>query len=192
MTRRNDERTNAIAVPRRRVLKAATALVAGALVHGAARSAPAPASRPAARLALYNTHTGEKLDIVYREHGEYDPHALASIDRLLRDHRTNDVAQIDRDLLDMLHQLGGLVDARQPFHVISGYRSPLTNARLASASHGVARKSLHLEGRAIDIRVPGCELVHVRNAALSMKAGGVGFYPGSDFVHVDTGRVRAW
>lgn len=192
MKRRLPERSIDTASPRRRVLRAATVFAAGVLGPGGIRAAHAHAGVPAARLALYNTHTGEQLDVVYRENGEYHPDALASIDRVLRDHRTNDVAPIDPQLLDLLHRLGGLVDARQPFHVISGYRSPLTNARLAAASSGVARTSLHVEGRAIDIRLPGRELAQLRNAALSMQAGGVGFYPRTGFVHVDTGRVRSW
>ena len=149
------------------------------------------ATRPAS-LAFYNTHTGERLSLVYREGGEYITEAMAEIDRLLRDHRTGEVARIDPALLDQLHRLQMLLDAKQPFHVISGYRSPATNARLAAASGGVARRSLHMQGQAIDIRLPGRPLQDVRRAALSMQAGGVGFYQRSDFVHLDTGRVRAW
>ena len=165
---------------------------------GAAAFTPAAAPTPVAvahapaRLALLNTHTGERLDVVYRERGAYVDDALAAIDQLLRDHRTGDVAPIDRRLLDLVHRLGELTDARQPFHVISGYRSPATNARLAGASSGVARRSLHLDGRAIDLRLPGRDLLQLHRAALSLQAGGVGLYRGSDFVHVDTGRVRAW
>lgn len=144
------------------------------------------------RLAFLNTHTGERLDVVYAERGRYQDDALAAIDHLLRDHRTGEVASIDRTLLDALAGLRASLQTEQPFHVISGYRSPATNARLAAASSGVARRSLHLEGRAIDIRVPGRSLEQVRQAAVSLKAGGVGYYRGSDFVHLDTGRVRTW
>jgi len=112
--------------------------------------------------------------------------------RQLRDHRTDDVMPIDRALLDALASLREKLETDQPFHVISGYRSPATNARLAAASDGVARKSLHLQGRAIDIRVPGRSLEQVRSVALAMKSGGVGYYRRSGFVHLDTGRVRSW
>ena len=144
------------------------------------------------RLAFSNTHTGERLDVVYSEGGRYLEDALAAIDHLLRDHRTDEVRQIDRALLDVLASLRDRLDTAEPFHVISGYRSPATNAKLAAASGGVARNSLHLQGRAIDIRVPGRPLAQVRGAALAMAAGGVGYYRSSDFVHLDTGRVRSW
>lgn len=145
-----------------------------------------------ARIALLNTHTGERIDVVYREAGGYVPEALAAIDRVLRDHRTGEVAPIDPQLLDLVHRLGAMLVTQQPFHVISGYRSPATNAKLAAASDGVARASLHLSGRAIDLRLPGRPLTELRSAAMRLASGGVGFYPRSEFVHVDTGRVRAW
>jgi len=146
-----------------------------------------------ARLAFVNTHTGESLDVVYREGPRYLADALAEIDRVLRDHRSGDVHEIDRALLDQLVQLRARLDVgKRPFHVISGYRSPRTNAMLASRSSGVASKSLHLQGRAIDIRMPSVDLAVVHRAALSMQAGGVGYYARSDFVHLDTGRVRRW
>ena len=146
-----------------------------------------------ARLALMNTHTGETLDVVYRERGQYLTDAMAEIDRVLRDHRSGDVHPIDRGLLDQLDRLAALLDAgTRPFHVISGYRSPVTNAKLAARSNGVARHSLHMSGRAIDIRLPGLPLIDVQRTALGMQAGGVGFYPRSNFVHLDVGRVRSW
>ena len=180
---------------RRRVLRAGfagAAALAGA--QGAARAAtPAPAAADGiARAAFVNTHTGERVDVVYREGSLLLDDALREIDRVLRDHRSDEVHPIDRALLDTLDRLRGLLDTRQPFHVISGYRSPSTNAKLAAASSGVARNSMHLQGRAIDIRLPGRELADVRRAALSMQAGGVGYYPSSQFVHLDTGRVRTW
>lgn len=175
-----------------------TAMVAGVAARGAAAG-----SRPAmhaaarldevARLAFVNTHTGESLDVVYREHGHYLDDAIGEIDRVLRDHRNGEVFPIDRALLDQLDALGALLDAgTRPFHVISGYRSPATNAMLAARSGGVATRSLHMSGRAIDIRLPGVPLAALHRAALGMRAGGVGFYPRSGFVHVDTGRVRSW
>ncbi|MDT3678244.1 MAG: DUF882 domain-containing protein [Burkholderiaceae bacterium] len=174
---------------------------------GLALALAAAASRPAwsstkpsidrgdgiARLAFVNTHTGESLDVVYREGPRYLGDALAEIDRVLRDHRSGDVHEIDRALLDQLEQLRARLDVgKRPFHVISGYRSPRTNAMLAARSSGVASQSLHLQGRAIDIRMPGVELTALHRAALSMQIGGVGYYARSDFVHLDTGRVRRW
>lgn len=146
-----------------------------------------------ARLAFVNTHTSESLRVVYREGPRYLTDALARIDHVLRDHRTDEVHPIDPALLDQLDRLAAMLGVgKDPYHVISGYRSPRSNAMLASRSGGVAKRSLHMEGRAIDIRIPGVPLARVREAALDMKAGGVGYYPGSDFVHLDTGRVRNW
>lgn len=133
------------------------------------------------------------MAVVYREGRHYLSDALAEIDRVLRDHRSGDVHPIDPSLLDQLSRLGSLLHAGQhAFHVISGYRSPHTNAMLASRSGGVARRSLHMDGRAIDIRLPGVPLSTVHRAALAMQAGGVGYYARSGFVHLDTGRVRRW
>jgi uncharacterized protein YcbK (DUF882 family) len=144
------------------------------------------------RLAFYSTHTGEKLDVVYRIGNDYIPESLAQVNRVLRDHRNNEVCAIDLRLLDLLHTLSNSLQARGVFHVISGYRSPLTNAALASNSGGVAKHSLHVEGKAIDIRLPGLDLPQLRAAAVALRGGGVGYYSRSDFVHVDIGRVRYW
>src|SRR6185437_3289416 len=129
---------------------------------------------------------------VYWEDGRYVPEAMRHINWLLRDFRADLVHPIDPHLLDLLADLHGRLQTREPFQVISGYRSPQTNAMLASLGDGVAQNSLHLDGKAIDIRVPGRHLRYVRAAALSLRRGGVGYYPHSDFVHVDTGRVRTW
>jgi len=172
------------------------ALALGVGVSRPARASmqvPADRADGIARLAFLNTHTGESLDVVYREGPRYLTDALGEIDRVLRDHRSGDVHEIDRALLDQLARLHALLDAGQrPFHVISGYRSPRTNAMLSARSSGVATRSLHLQGRAIDIRMPGVELGTLHRASLSMQAGGVGYYARSDFVHLDTGRVRRW
>lgn len=144
------------------------------------------------RLSFVNLHTDETLDVVYWADGSYEPGALKSIDHLLRDFRSGEVRRIDPQLLDLLVRLRAQLDSTEPFHVISGYRSPATNAMLASHSDGVASGSLHMQGMAIDIRVPGRELRQVQQAALAQQSGGVGYYPRSDFVHVDTGRVRRW
>lgn len=172
------------------MLRASLLAAAGAAPLSARAGLPGRADHRS--LAFLNTHTGERLDVVYVDGGRYQQDALAAIDRLLRDHRTDEVVPIDRMLLDTLARLRDSLDTTQPFHVISGYRSPATNAHLAAASSGVARRSLHMEGRAIDIRLPGRPLEAVRRAAVALRAGGVGFYRGSDFVHVDTGRVRTW
>ena len=143
-------------------------------------------------LAFYNTHTGESIQTVYWAEGGYIPQALADIDHILRDHRNNEIKDMSPALLDLLYGINGIIEARQPFHIISGYRSPTTNAKLAASSGGVAKHSMHLDGKAIDICVPGHDLIQVRRAAFMLHGGGVGYYPGSDFVHVDVGRVRQW
>jgi uncharacterized protein YcbK (DUF882 family) len=144
------------------------------------------------KLALYNLHTDESTDVVYKERGQIIPGALQEVNRILRDFRTGDITDIDVSLLDLLDDLKNKLEVNVPFNVISGYRSPQTNAALAARSDGVARGSLHMQGKAIDIRVPGVALTHLRNVAKEMNKGGVGFYARSDFVHVDTGRVRYW
>jgi uncharacterized protein YcbK (DUF882 family) len=143
-------------------------------------------------LAFQNLHTGERLSTVYWADGRYLPEAIRHINWLLRDFRTDETHPMDPALLDLLTDLHAHLETREPFHVISGYRSPQTNAMLARVSDGVAQASFHLQGRAIDIRVPGRRLKHVRDAALSLRSGGVGYYPQSDFVHVDTGPIRRW
>lgn len=143
-------------------------------------------------LSFSHLHTGERLELEYFSAGAYLPDALGAVNHLLRDFRTGDVGTIDPALLDLLHTLRERTGTRQPFQIISGYRSPATNQMLHERSSGVATKSLHMSGQAIDIRLADVPLVHLRDTALSMRSGGVGFYPGSDFVHVDTGRVRAW
>lgn len=143
-------------------------------------------------LSLLNLHTGERLSATYFEAGAYVPDALAAMDRLLRDFRTGTSHPMAPGLLDLVATLGDRLETRQTVHVISGYRSPQTNAALRAHSDGVAAHSLHMDGMAMDIRIPGVELAHLRDAALGLQRGGVGFYPGSDFVHVDVGRVRRW
>ena len=145
------------------------------------------------RLRLFTVNQRESLDVVYRRGGELVPEAIERIEHLLRDRRNNQRGPIDPKLLDLLHQLGESIEADQPFHVISAYRSPETNdKRAATPGSGVAQGSLHVKGQAIDIRVPGVPLEKLRDAATALKAGGVGYYAKSDFVHVDVGRVRSW
>jgi len=141
---------------------------------------------------LLQLHTGEHLRTTYWADGSYDDDALLRIARLLRDHRTGDRHPIDIELLDTLVRLQEVLGTHKEFRVISGYRSPRTNAMLRATTGGVAKRSLHMEGRAIDIRVPDRSLDQLHRAALSLHAGGVGLYRKSRFVHLDTGRVRSW
>lgn len=144
-------------------------------------------------LSLYNTHTGEQLrKIVYWENGLYRRDNLQQINFLLRDHRNDEIKPIDPALLDILYGLRQKTGTSSPFEIISGYRSPASNKQLRNQSNGVAKNSLHMVGQAIDIRLPGYPLNRLRKAATSMKRGGVGYYPKSNFIHVDTGRVRYW
>jgi uncharacterized protein YcbK (DUF882 family) len=143
-------------------------------------------------LSFYNLHTSESIKTVYWQGGDYLAPSLAEINRVLRDHRSGEKHQIDPKLLDLLCDLRLRLDTTEPFQIISGYRSPGTNAMLHAKSDGVATRSLHMDGKAVDIRIPKRSLSVVRNTALAMKAGGVGYYPSSDFVHVDVGRVRSW
>ncbi len=147
---------------------------------------------PERSLAFYNTHTGESLSTVYYIDGEYLPDALSKINYILRDHRNNETKAIDIHLLDLLHSIATKLEAAQPFQIISGYRSPASNALLRRISSGVAEHSQHIEGKAADVRLPGRDLSLLRRVSISLKAGGVGYYPTSDFVHVDVGRVRYW
>jgi uncharacterized protein YcbK (DUF882 family) len=166
---------------------------AAALVPGRAQAAAT--KRPERILSFFHTHTGERLKIAYCCDGAYQPEALAQLNHLLRDFRADQQKPIDPQLFDLLHELGGVLETDQPYHIISGYRSPTTNAMLrdrGGAHTGVASNSLHMVGKAMDIRLPGVKLDHLRSAAASLKLGGVGFYPSSNFVHVDTGRVRYW
>lgn len=143
-------------------------------------------------LSFVHTHTGESLSCVYYQAGGYDPATLARVNRFLRDFRTGDVHPIDPGVLDILFAVRSRAGRDDPFHVISGYRSPTTNAYLRSRSSGVAKHSLHMEGRAIDVRLPGLPTRKLRDIGLTLQRGGVGYYPASDFVHLDTGRVRFW
>ena len=129
---------------------------------------------------------------IYKKSDTYILNAMDKISKILRDHRSGDIHPIDPKLMDFLYDLLTKVDNHSEVHIISGYRSPATNKKLRQGSKGVASKSLHMQGKAIDIRLPGCELKQLQKAALALQAGGVGYYPKSDFIHVDTGRVRRW
>jgi uncharacterized protein YcbK (DUF882 family) len=143
-------------------------------------------------LSFEHTHTGEKLKLTYFERGNYIKGALQEINYLLRDFRTDDIHPIDTALLDQLFDVKQTLGLNKPFHILSGYRSPFTNAQLRKHSRGVAEHSFHMQGRAIDIRVEGVSSKTIRNTALTMAQGGVGYYPRNNFVHLDTGKYRTW
>ena len=180
-------------VPARRHFMRRTARLAalGALPPlGAGARAAVPDARG---LALAHTHTRERIDLVYAIEDRYVPEALGSLNRFLRDHYTGDVGLMDPRVFDLLHRVQHVLGSGRFFEVISGYRCPATNSLLRETrGGGVARHSLHMEGRAIDVRLPGVPLADLRDAALSLGAGGVGYYPREQFVHLDTGRVRGW
>ncbi|MDH3609055.1 MAG: DUF882 domain-containing protein [Gammaproteobacteria bacterium] len=143
-------------------------------------------------LEFINLHTDETLRCCYWANGEYDPSGLNEINHILRDHRANEVYDMDARLIDLLHVLHKTVSSKAPFHIISGYRSPQTNQKLQQQRSGVAKRSLHMQGKAIDIRLPDVKLSQLRDAAISLKTGGVGFYAKSNFIHIDTGKFRTW
>jgi len=143
-------------------------------------------------LSFYEIHNREYLTAVYWAEGRYLPESLDDINHILRDWRNNEIKAIDTELLDLVHSIGLRLEAEEPFHIISGYRSPQTNEQLCQQGRGVAKNSLHLHGKAIDLRLPGCGLSVLRDVAVNMKAGGVGYYAGPNFIHMDVGRVRYW
>lgn len=143
-------------------------------------------------LTFHNMHTGERLTAAYLENGRYVREALRAIDRICRDFRSGDVYRIDPQLLNLAHELSAQVAPGKPLQLISAYRSPRTNANLASKSGGVAKRSLHMQGKALDIRIEGVDTRHLYKAARHLERGGAGLYTRSGFVHVDIGRVRYW
>lgn len=179
-----------MAIGRRKFLSlglgTALATLASSPVEAAFRPMPERA------LHLYNTHTGEHVKTVYWAKGRYVPEALRAASHVLRDHRSGDAHPIDPRVLDLISAVHHKFGAKGPVHIISGYRSPASNSYLASISDGVAGHSLHMEGKAVDIRIPGHSVRQIGRAAKSLRGGGVGLYPASDFVHVDSGRIRYW
>ena len=145
------------------------------------------------RLHFFHTHTRERLNIVYRDGEGYDTESLARLNRYLRDHRTGEIHEYDPRVFDLLHDLTiALGNPDLEIDVVCGYRTPWSNEFLRTHGHGVAQHSLHMQAMAIDIRVPGIPTAQLRDAALALHRGGVGYYAASDFVHVDVGRVRRW
>jgi len=175
--------------PRRRFLAGAAGLVTAGLVAPLRSMAFADSTR---KLDLFHTHTGDKLSVVYFADGDYRPDGLDKINLFLRDFRTADQYPIDPKVLDVLYDLRAITVGDGEFQIISAYRSPKTNEMLRGNSSGVAKKSLHMQGMAIDVRLPGCDTAQLRDAAIDLQRGGVGYYESSNFVHVDTGRVRRW
>jgi len=180
---------------RRSFLKSSALLASVLGVPALARASAPTDTADAARertLRMYNTHTGESLRSVFWADGNFVPDAMNDINKLLRDHRNNQIAAIDPKLLFLLDQVSSQVASGSVLHIISGYRSAESNQLLANKSNGVARHSMHLEGKAIDVRIPGRDLASLHKAALRAGGGGVGYYPDSQFVHLDTGRMRNW
>ena len=173
---------------RRHVLAGIASCSAVSLLGMPARAA----IQPLRSLHFQNFHTGEALEIVYWRDGRYLAHALGALDHHLRDHRTGGVKRIDRRLFDLLYEVRAFLGAREPYLVVSGYRSPETNAMLARRSSRVAKNSYHMHGMAIDLRLPEAGLSRLRDAGMALARGGVGYYPRNDFVHLDTGPVRSW
>ena len=144
------------------------------------------------KLSFYNTHTSEHIEVIYKKGEDYNPQALEKINYIFRDHRADKIHPIDPALLDYLYDLLSKVAYQGDVHIISGYRSPGTNKKLRKNSSGVAAGSLHLQGKALDFRLPGMSTKTLRDTALGMKRGGVGYYKKLDFIQIDTGRVRFW
>lgn len=178
---------------RRHFLKAGLGACTLLTLPMAATSVHAAIKRPfEKKLSFLNLHTGERTRATFWANGRYIPEGMRAINHVLRDHRTGDRYRIDPELFDFLHLLQHRLRTNQEFHVVSAYRSPATNAKLAEQSGGVAKNSMHTHGKAIDIRLPGRKLSDLRAAALSLQMGGVGYYPSSNFIHLDTGHVRFW
>lgn len=178
--------------PRRAFLRRTTRLLAAAGLAPLARPAGAQAGGARA-LAFSHTHTGEHLALVYAIGENYLPESLEKLNHFLRDHYTGAIGVLDPELFDLLHRVQRELGNDNPFQVISGYRSPLTNAMLRrTRGGGVARHSLHMDGKAIDLRLAGTALADLRDAAIALRRGGVGYYESEQFVHLDTGRFRTW
>jgi len=192
MPEKSKENSN-IALTRRGFLTSIAGVAVTLATPGAIASAvPAPVTGRDRELSFYNTHTGEKLSATFWSDGKYLDDGVEEINWILRDHRAGIASPIDPKLLDLLHQLQTKVEHQGEFHIISGYRSPATNNMLNKQSSGVAKRSYHMLGKAIDVRLPGFDSSQLHKAAISLRGGGVGYYSSSNFVHLDVGRVRYW
>jgi uncharacterized protein YcbK (DUF882 family) len=183
------EKNSCIELSRRGFLTSIAGVAVTLAAPGVSASAVPVSDR---KLSFYNTHTSEKLSATFWSDGKYLDDGVEEISWLLRDHRAGIASPIDPKLLDLLHQLQAKVEHPGEFHVISGYRSPATNDMLNKRNPGVARRSYHMLGKAVDVRLPGFDTRQLRKAAISLKSGGVGYYSSSNFVHLDVGRVRYW
>ncbi len=179
-------------VSRRSILAGGLITLASSFIPRKAISAVKDLLVPERSLFLYNSYTGEKLQADYWSNGQYLTDVLVEINHLFRDHLTETIETIDTNLLDLLFALKEKLNISEPFHIISGYRSPQTNAKLRKRKRGVAKNSLHMYGKAVDIRVPGYSIKGLKLAAMDLQAGGVGYYPRAGFVHLDVGEVRYW
>lgn len=184
-----DESETPLDRARRRFIGSTVVTSIGVLAAPTALAAALPTKRA---LSLFNTHTKEQLTTAYYDAGSYQKNALADVDHLLRDHRTGEVHRMDIALLDLLHDLFLETGSRGTFEVISGYRSPTTNRMLRTGSGGVAKNSLHMHGKAIDVRLSDIDTTQLRDIATAKRRGGVGYYRDSNFVHLDVGRFRTW
>lgn len=177
---------------RRNFLRMIGGITAGLAVSSSALAKMSSSHSAKRKMAFYHLHTGESLETNTYANGDFSVQSLKEVNHLLRDHRTDEVIDIDTQLLSLLSDLKQLLGTSKPFHIISGYRSPATNNMLSQKSNGVAKKSLHMQGKAIDIRIPGMDTKQVHKGALALQGGGVGLYSKSDFIHLDVGNVRYW
>jgi len=180
---------------RRQWMQAAIAGGVGATLSGLALAEGklvGETPRPERAIELFNTHTSETVSVVYRRGADYDSAALEKLHHVMRDHRNGEAHDIDVGLYDQLYDLAVAARRDARYDIISGYRSPESNSKMAAASRGVAKHSLHMQGRAIDVRLHHCSCADLRDLALAAAKGGVGYYNRSDFVHLDTGRFRTW
>jgi len=182
--------TDLIDINRRKFVQLGLAAIACSVANPVL--AAMPRVKGVRTLAFYNLHTDERLRVNYWKDGVYSRPALARINQILRDYRSGDVHEIHPRLIDLIYDLQNKVNNHNVIEIISGYRSPRTNARMASYSGGIARQSYHIKGMAIDLRISGTSLSKLHKTALGMRRGGVGYYPSSEFVHVDVGPVRRW
>ena len=180
-------------IDRRQFLKQSCYVTAGLATANAQALAPRISEGMGERtLRLYNIHTGEQVNVPFCVEGQYLGEGVQALDLILRDHRSNQSCAMQYALYEKMYHLQQLFNTNKPLYVISGYRSPSSNASLHDLSHSVAENSLHMQGKAVDIRIPGVSHRDLHKAALAMGSGGVGYYPKDGFIHIDTGRTRQW